>query len=67
MHILEYYVMTNEDGKTMWLADDEQTWTPDLHNAYAFTTAKLAHEIGIRQRGDATRFFVVAALGMEGD
>lgn len=67
MEILEYYVVTNEDGKTMWLAADEQSWTPDLHAACAFTSAKLAHEIGIRQRGDATRFYVMACLGMQDD
>jgi len=67
MHILEYYVVVNEKGKTMWLATDEQSWTPSLSNACAFTSAKLAHEIGIRQRGDSTRFYVMACLGMQDD
>lgn len=67
MEILEYYVMTSDGHHTMWLADDEQTWTKDFHAAAAFTSGKLAHEIGIRQRGDATRFFVLACLGMQND
>ena len=65
MNILEYYVMTNDEGHTMWLDADEQTWTRDLHSAACFTSPKLAHEIGVRQRGDATRFVVMAALGMQ--
>lgn len=67
MDILEYYVMVNEGGHTMWLADDEQTWTPSMHSAAAFTSAKLAHEIGVRQRGDATCIFVMACVGMQSD
>jgi len=67
MNVLEYYVMVNDGGHTMWLSDDEQTWTRDLHSAAAFTSPKLAHEIGIRQRGDSTRFFVMACLGLQDD
>lgn len=67
MEILEYYVMVNEGGHTMWLADDEKTWTRDLHSAACFTGSKLAHEIGVRQRGDTTRFYVMACLGMQDD
>ena len=65
--ILEYYVMVNDAGHTMWLANDERTWTPHFHAAAAFTSAKRAHDIGVRQRGDATRFFVLGCLGMQDD
>lgn len=66
-NILEYYVMRNEDGVTMWLADDQKTWTPHLHHGAAFTDAKLASAIGKRQLGDDRVFYVMSCMASESD
>jgi hypothetical protein len=35
----------------LFLADDEQSWTDDLHRAAAFATRQLAEQIAQRQLG----------------
>lgn len=75
--ILEYYVMRNEDGVTMWLNDDEflakgrletkATWTPDLHQSSAFTSARQAHDCAKRQLNDDQIFYVMGCMGSETD
>lgn len=64
-NILEYYVMRNEHSVTMWLSIDEKTWTPDLHNAAAFTSAKLANDIAKRQLSDDSVFYVMACMATQ--
>ena len=65
--ILEYYVMRNEGGVTMWLADDEKTWTAHLYYGAAFTNAKLASDIAKRQLGDDRIFYVMGCMASECD
>lgn len=61
-NILEYYVMKNEDGVTMWLNFDEKSWTPHLHSGAAFSSAKLASDIAKRQLGDDRVFYVMGCV-----
>lgn len=63
--ILEYYVMRNDDGVTMWLANDEQTWTPHFHHGAAFTSARLADDIAKRQLGDDRTYYVMGCIGSD--
>lgn len=63
--ILEFYVMRNEGGVTMWLAYDERTWTPHLHCGAAFTDAKLANDIAKRQLGDDRIFYIMGCVASE--
>lgn len=59
MDALEYYVMRNDEGVTMWLDADEKTWTRHFHGAAAFASAKLADDIAKRQLGDDRVFYVL--------
>jgi hypothetical protein len=67
MDNLGFYVMRNEGGVTMWLSDDERTWTPHFHNGASFTNAKLADDIAKRQLADDQTFYVLACMGSEPD
>ena len=64
---MDYYVMRNEQGVTMWLSDDEKTWTPHFHNGASFNNAKLANDIAKRQLGDERVFFVMGCMPSECD
>jgi len=59
---MEYYVMRNEGGVTMWLADDERTWTPHFYAGAAFTDAALADAIAKRQLSDDQVFYVMGCM-----
>ena len=59
---MEYYVMRNEDGVTMWLSDDEQTWSAKFHYAAAFTSAKLADGIAKRQLSEDQSYYVMGCM-----
>jgi hypothetical protein len=63
--ILEYYVMRNEGGVTMWLDADEKTWTPHFHNGAAFTDAKLAHDIATRELSPEQVFYVMGCMASQ--
>lgn len=63
--VLEYYVMRNEGGVTMWLDADEQTWTPHFHNGAAFTSHRLADDIAKRQLTEEQTFYVMACMSSE--
>lgn len=67
VQILEYYVMRNDAGVTMWLDADERTWTSHFLNGAAFTSAKLADDIAKRQLGEDRTFYVMACMGSEPD
>lgn len=64
---MEYYVMRNEDGVTMWLDSDEQTWTSRFYLASSFTSAKLADDIAKRQLGDDGVYYVMGCMPSESD
>lgn len=63
--VLEYYIMRNEDGVTMWLSDDEKTWTPHFHHGAAFTSHKLADDIAKRQLSEEQTFFVMGCMSSD--
>lgn len=62
MTVLEYYVMRNEGGVTMWLSDDEKTWTPHFHGAAAFTDAELADDIAKRELSAEQSYYVMGCM-----
>lgn len=62
--ILEYYVFTTRDGG-LWLHADEKHWTPNFRTAAAFSTGKLANEIGTLANGFDDAIYVFALLGSE--
>lgn len=63
--ILEYYVMRNDGGVTMWLDVDEKTWTPHFHDGAAFNSANLANDIAKRELGDDRVFYVMACMASD--
>jgi hypothetical protein len=63
--MIEYYVMQNDQGITMWLSDDEKTWTPHFHSGAAFTDAKLANDIAVRQLGSDRTFYVMGCVASD--
>ncbi len=65
MYVLEYYVCRNEDGVTMWLADDETSWTPHLHYATAFNEPALADDIAKRELGEDRVYFVMGCMSSQ--
>lgn len=65
--ILEYYVMRNEGGVTMWLAESGRAWTEHFHSAAAFQSAKHAHNSARRQLSDDRVFYVMGCMASESD
>jgi len=62
MEPMEYNVMRIDHGTTLWLADDEKTWTPRFYGAAAFTSAKLADDIAKRELGADATFYVMGCM-----
>lgn len=60
-NILGYYVFDTARG---WLAEDEETWTPNFNDAASLTSADLANDVGNRQSpGASDTFYIFACLG----
>lgn len=58
-NILGFHVFL--DGK--WLCDDEKSWSSNFHNSASFSTWELADDIGKRELGDDSSFYVFACMG----
>lgn len=60
--VLSYHVYTTRDGG-LWLSDDEKHWTSRFLESAAFTSARLANDIGEREATEADTIYVMACMG----
>lgn len=62
MEPMEYYVMQNNGGAVLWLAEDEKTWTLHFGHGAAFADARLANDIAVRELGADGMFYVMGCM-----
>lgn len=65
MHILSYHVLNGINGK--WLDADEHSWTTSYLDSAAFSSAKLAQDVGERETGPTGIIYVMACMGYQSE